>query len=155
VQTDAAINPGNSGGPLVNLNRELVGVNTAVRTIDSGGTRIIQGQGYAIGVDRVRDITDDLREGESIGWTGLGLESSLLQEGAPPGLIVTGAVPGTPAEEAFGDVGQVLVTSIDDVRMDGSLVAYCRAAEDKDEGDEATFTVTDGAQTASVRVEFE
>ena len=155
VQTDAAINPGNSGGPLVDLERELVGVNTAVRTLDSGGQRIIQGQGYAIGVDRVREVTEELREGESLAWTGLGLESSLTQQNLPPGLIVTGAAPGTPAEEAFGDVGQVLVTSIDGVQMDGSLVAYCRAVEDKEEGDSAQFTVTDGTQTATINVEFE
>ncbi|MEX2193964.1 MAG: trypsin-like peptidase domain-containing protein [Thermoleophilaceae bacterium] len=154
VQTDAAINPGNSGGPLVDGQGRLVGVNTAVRTLDSGGQRIIQGQGYAIGVDRVREITEDLREGDSIAWTGLGLVSSLTQPNAPTGLIVAGAVPGTAAEDALGDA-QVVVTAIDGTPMDGSLVRYCDAVGDRDSGDEAVFTVTDGSQSAQVRVPFE
>ena len=54
VQTDAVINPGNSGGPLVTLEGELVGVNSAGLT--QFGNRPIQGQGYSIGVDRVREV---------------------------------------------------------------------------------------------------
>jgi S1-C subfamily serine protease len=153
VQTDAAINPGNSGGPLVNFDKKLVGVNTAVRTIDSGGTRIIQGQGYAIGVDRVREVVSDLREGQSMGWTGLGLVSSLTEEGVPPGLLVTNVAPGTPNSDTFGDA-TVLVQAIDGKEMDGTLVAYCDAVKDKRGGDEATFRVTDGQQTLDVPVKF-
>ena len=59
IQTDAAINPGNSGGPLVNLDGELVGVNT-FKTVASG----IEGQFYAIGVDRVKLIAPELRAGQ-------------------------------------------------------------------------------------------
>jgi putative serine protease PepD len=59
VQTDAAINPGNSGGPLVNHQKELVGVNSAVRLQNEGGTNI-QGQNYAIGTDRVKQIVPEL-----------------------------------------------------------------------------------------------
>ena len=71
VQTDAAINPGNSGGPLVDLEARLVGVSSAGRTLASDG-RVIQGQSYAIGVDRVKQVVSILRTGRSIGWTGLG-----------------------------------------------------------------------------------
>ncbi|HWH43908.1 MAG TPA: trypsin-like peptidase domain-containing protein, partial [Thermoleophilaceae bacterium] len=155
IQTDAAINPGNSGGPLVNLDSELVGVNTAVRTVDSQGARIIQGQGYAIGVDRVEQIVPDLADGDSIGWTGAGLESSLTREGVPPGLLVTSAAEGTPAAEAFGDAGPLLVTAIDARPMDGTLAAYCAAAGRGERGDTAIFTVSDGTQAARVRVGFE
>jgi len=64
VQTDAAINPGNSGGPLVNHKKELVGVNSAGRQQNEGGTAI-QGQNYAIGTDRVKEIVPQLIQSKS------------------------------------------------------------------------------------------
>ena len=71
VQTDAAINPGNSGGPLVRVSdKRLVGVNSASRT-ESADARTIQGQGYAVGVDRVKEVVPELRAGRSMGWTGM------------------------------------------------------------------------------------
>ncbi|MEV0721035.1 trypsin-like serine protease, partial [Asanoa sp. NPDC050611] len=51
IQTDASINPGNSGGPLVNARGEVVGVNTAIATLEGGGNI---GIGFAIPVERAR-----------------------------------------------------------------------------------------------------
>jgi putative serine protease PepD len=57
VQTDAAINPGNSGGPLVNARGEVVGVNTAIATLDGGGSI---GIGFAVPIDRARQVAATL-----------------------------------------------------------------------------------------------
>ena len=59
IQTDASINPGNSGGALVNLRGELIGINTAI--LASGGTGNV-GIGFAIPINMVREITDQLIE---------------------------------------------------------------------------------------------
>ncbi len=59
IQTDASINPGNSGGALVNLRGELVGINTAI--LASGGTGNV-GIGFAIPINMVRELTDQLIE---------------------------------------------------------------------------------------------
>ena len=57
VQTDAAINPGNSGGPLVNARGEVVGVNTAIATLDGGGSI---GIGFAVPIDRAQQVAAGL-----------------------------------------------------------------------------------------------
>ena len=106
IQTDAAINPGNSGGPLVNFSSRLIGMDTA--GLDRADGRTIQGQGYAIGVDRIKQVMARLRRGKSMGFTGFGIDpvppSELEAAGLPPGLHTVEAVTGSPADRAgFGD----------------------------------------------------
>ncbi|MBM2619610.1 trypsin-like peptidase domain-containing protein [Actinoplanes sp. LDG1-06] len=57
VQTDASINPGNSGGPLVNARGEVIGVNTAIATMEGGGSI---GIGFAVPIERARQVADSL-----------------------------------------------------------------------------------------------
>ena len=57
VQTDASINPGNSGGPLVNARGEVIGVNTAIATLEGGGSI---GIGFAVPIARARQVADNL-----------------------------------------------------------------------------------------------
>jgi S1-C subfamily serine protease len=57
VQTDASINPGNSGGPLVNARGEVVGVNTAIATLEGGGSI---GIGFAVPIERARQVASSL-----------------------------------------------------------------------------------------------
>ena len=68
IQTDAAINPGNSGGPLVNANGEVVGINTMIFS-NTGGS---QGLGFAIPINRVKRVVDEiLRHGKRLNpWMG-------------------------------------------------------------------------------------
>ncbi|HEX2030669.1 MAG TPA: trypsin-like peptidase domain-containing protein [Actinomycetota bacterium] len=161
IQTDAAINPGNSGGPMVNLDAELVGVNSAGITLLGG--RIIQGQGYAIGVDRVRQIVPLLSQRRSLGWTGMGLENpdpndpaahlSSLGLPAVPGLIVQIAVPGSPAAAAGFGQRPALITAVNGTEMDGSLPTYCEVVDNAERGQTATFTVVEAGSNQATEVE--
>ncbi|MBN1530142.1 MAG: trypsin-like peptidase domain-containing protein [Thermoleophilaceae bacterium] len=130
IQTDAAINPGNSGGPLLDLDGRVIGVTSAGRTINPEG-RIVQGQNYAIGVDRVREIADRLRTGRSIGWTGASFRyltpAELRRRGLPAGIPITGAAPGTPAARAR--LGGSLLVAVDGRPVGNSLAGYCDALE--------------------------
>jgi S1-C subfamily serine protease len=162
IQTDAAINPGNSGGPLVNANSELVGVNSAGITLL--GERIIQGQGYAIGVDRVKEIIPTLTSGESLAWTGMGFayptsEQQLTDAGFPPipGLVVTHAVPGTEAEGAGFGAALALIVGVNGQEIDNTLPSYCEAVGEARSGDAATFSVIEqgSQQPRDVEVRFE
>lgn len=74
IQTDAAINPGNSGGPLLNLDGEVIGVNTAIES-RSGG---FAGIGYAVPVDTVRGVVPDLIENGEVAHPWLGISGRTL-----------------------------------------------------------------------------
>jgi serine protease Do len=116
IQTDAAINRGNSGGPLVNALGEVIGINTAV----AGGEA--QNIGFAISIDAVRPLLDELESGsgEFVGIAFLGvqsvdpeeLNSSVLAnlgiEGEEGAVVVT-VFPGTAAEEAGIEEGDLIV----------------------------------------------
>jgi len=143
IQTDAAINPGSSGGPLLDLEGRLVGVNSAGRTLTPDG-RIVQGQNYAIGVDRVREITAVLRTGKSIGWAGASFAyltpAELAERGLTTGLVIEGVAPGSAAERAgLGNDGDLLV-SVDGKPVDNSLASYCDAVDGL-RGDSVTFSM--------------
>jgi S1-C subfamily serine protease len=157
VQTDAALGPGNSGGPLVGAGGRLVGINTILFTgsADQPGSD----QGYAIGVDTVRDVLSDFREGRSRAWFGAGLLTPppgiLRRQGLPPGMLVTGAQDGTTAERLR--LEEVLLTAVDGRRVRSSLASYCKAVGDVQSGDELDMTVLTGpgGKRQTVSVEFD
>jgi S1-C subfamily serine protease len=155
IQTDTAINPGNSGGPLVDRQGRLVGVNSAGVTSRRG--RIIQGQNYAVGVDRVKELIPDLTAGRSQFWVGIGLDyvpeppstSSITQ----PGFLVDNIVPGSPASNGFPKPGYVV--AINGQGLDGTLRSYCSTIRNGP-SDAATFSVisSPGAPPQDLRVPF-
>jgi len=108
IQTDAAINPGNSGGALVNLNGEVVGINTAI----VGPANI--GIGFAIPVNLARDIMDQLIAHGEIKRGQLGVSiQDLTPEMAKSlnvagGAVVTEVVAGSPADKAGIKAGDVI-----------------------------------------------
>jgi len=101
IQTDASINPGNSGGPLLNMNGEVVGINTAI--VAQG-----QGIGFAIPVNLAQGIVAQLKDNGSVtrGWLGVGIQD-LTPELAEyygfkdkKGVLVSQVFKGDPAEKA-------------------------------------------------------
>ncbi len=144
VQTDAAINPGSSGGPLLDLEGRLIGVNSAGRTLAADG-RIIQGQNYAIGVDRVREITSILRTGRSIGWSGISFDyaarSNQRQLDSQAGLAAGGAVPGTGAARAGLDQEGTVILAVNGLELGNTLSSYCDAVGGLESGEPVRFTV--------------
>ncbi|MGA1825905.1 MAG: DegQ family serine endoprotease [bacterium] len=110
IQTDASINPGNSGGPLFNIKGEVVGINTAI--VAEG-----QGIGFAIPINMVKDVLDDLKKEGKIkrGWLGL-----MIQKITPDlaksfgleknnGALVSEVVKGGPAEKSGIKRGDVII----------------------------------------------
>jgi serine protease Do len=106
LQTNAAINPGNSGGPLINLRGEVVGINTAI--ISSSGTSA--GVGFAIPSNAARTALESLlKQGRIIrGYLGVQMRVSQPGQLLDEGVIVDEIVPGSPAEDAHLQKGDVI-----------------------------------------------
>lgn len=115
IQTDASINPGNSGGPLVNLQGEVIGINTAILTTSGGSIGI----GFAIPINRAREIMQKMieedREIERRPWLGIsGITvteelARVLNLPVKEGAMVVEVVPGSPADRAGLRAGEVQV----------------------------------------------
>jgi len=128
IQTDAAINPGNSGGPLVNLDGEIVGINTAIAS-SSGG---YQGIGFAIPSNRAQWITEELIEHGRVRRAYLGIrigdvDAEVAREMKIPvrsGVVVIDVMDDSPAEKAGIEAGDVLL------EIAGQRVRSSRALQD-------------------------
>ncbi len=156
IQTDAAINPGNSGGALVNMNGELVGVNSAIASMGGGGGPDSAGAqsgsiglGFAIPADQAKRISDELISNGSVTHASLGVQ--LTQDPGAHGAAVADVVADGPAAAA-GLPSGVVITKIDDRPIDGAdaLVAAVRS---KAPGDNVTLTYMDeSGASQTVRV---
>src|SRR6202140_1442472 len=109
LQTNAAINPGNSGGPLINLRGEVIGINVAIIS-RSGGS---QGIGFAIPSNTVRTALESLLKKGRIIRGYLGIQMRVPRAGQPAlsrgePVVVDEIVPGSPAEEAHFQKGDVI-----------------------------------------------
>jgi serine protease Do len=112
LQTDAAINPGNSGGPLVNLAGQVIGINTAIAT----GRGVSDGVGFAIPSNTARKIYNSIVTNGSVRRGAIGVsflnvknEAVLRSLGADHGVVVDNVEPGSPAERAGIQRGDVIV----------------------------------------------
>ncbi|MBU1052959.1 MAG: DegQ family serine endoprotease [Proteobacteria bacterium] len=120
IQTDASINPGNSGGPLLNMNGEVIGINTI---IIAGG----QGIGFAIPINLAGGIVDQLKKYGDVtrGWLGVTIQdlpadiSEYLGIEDGKGVLVSDVIPGDPADKA-GIRSKDIITEINDQKIDSS-----------------------------------
>jgi serine protease Do len=114
IQTDASINPGNSGGPLINMQGEVVGVNTAIFSQNGGNIGI----GFAIPIDLAKKVVDQLRKNGRVvrGWLGVRVQEAAPQVAAflgtrRPGAVaqVTEVTEDSPAAEAGIKPGDLIL----------------------------------------------
>ncbi len=112
IQTDALVNPGNSGGPLVNLEGEVIGMNSAI-------VATAHKIGFAIPIDLIQGVLPDLEgQGRIVrGWVGVQVQrltpelADSLGIEVSQGVLVTGTFPGSPAEQAQLLVEDVILAS--------------------------------------------
>ncbi|MCF8035620.1 MAG: DegQ family serine endoprotease [Desulfobacteraceae bacterium] len=150
IQTDASINPGNSGGPLLNMNGEVIGINTAI--VAAG-----QGIGFAIPSDLASDIISQLKQSGEVtrGWLGVGIQelNPELREyyDVDQGVLVTQVFAGDPAAEAGIKPNDIITAingkSVDSPRELSKLVADIQPGEEAKirfvrDGKTKTATVT-------------
>jgi len=120
LQTDAAINPGNSGGPLVNMDGQVIGINSAILVGGGGmslGARGNDGVGFAIPIDLASSVADNLVKNGKVKRSRVGLALAPLdlalakQLGVDPktkGVLVSDVLKGSPAEKAGLKTGDVI-----------------------------------------------
>ena len=148
IQTDAAINPGNSGGPLVNMQGQVIGINSAIYSPQGGGGGEQAGSvgiGFAIPINQARRTADEIVKTGKATQTILGVTVRDNQDG---GALIVDVTSGGPGEQA-GLKPNDVVTKLDDRRIDTSdaLVAAVRAHKP---GDKVRLELGNGSRTVDV-----
>ncbi|KUI12718.1 peptidase S1 [Mycolicibacterium acapulense] len=143
IQTDAAINPGNSGGALVNMNGELIGVNSAIATLGADAGPQAQsgsiGLGFAIPVDQAKRIADELIKNGTAAHASLGVQVG--NDASIDGARIVEVTDGG-AAAAAGLPSGVVVTKVDD-RVIGSADALVAAIRSRAPGEKVTLSYLD------------
>ena len=119
IQTDVSINPGNSGGPLINMNGEVIGINTAI--IQSA-----QGLGFAVPVNMLKNIIPKLKQGKvTRGWIGVTLQpldeklAKSFGLNDTKGVLIADVSPGEPGDKAGLKAGDIVI-AVDGKKADDS-----------------------------------
>jgi putative serine protease PepD len=151
IQTDAAINPGNSGGPLVDAQGQVVGINSAIASLNESSTGSQAGSiglGFAIPVDEAMRVAREIESGSPVSHAELGVSAS--DSPNPAGARIGDVSPGSAAGTAGLRSGDV-VTRIDGQVIDSAdgLVAAVRTLAP---GDVVTLTYVRDGSTHTTRV---
>ncbi|WP_216209842.1 S1C family serine protease [Amycolatopsis aidingensis] len=148
IQTDAAINPGNSGGPLVNMAGQVIGINSAIYSPQSGsgglpGQRSEGGNvgiGFAIPIDQARRTAEQIMDTGTAKQTYIGAG---VKDSPSGGALLAEITPGSPAEKAGLKAGDVITKMGDRAIEDANtLVAAVRT---RAPGEKVTFTLADNS----------
>ena len=159
IQVDAAINPGNSGGPLVNLQGQVVGINTAI----ASRTKQFSGIGFAIPSDQAKHVYESIKENGKVtrGWLGVGIAdvndprveplAKAAGFGGDSGVFVSQTFRGTPASG-------ILQPSDVITKIDGETVANSRDLRNQiantDPGKTIVMTVVRNGKEQKVNVKL-
>ena len=150
IQTDAAINSGNSGGPLFNMKGEVVGITTAKYSGESSSGATIEGIGFAIPIDDVYDLIDDLITEGYVRSAYLGVMVSEMNAeaaayyGYPVGAYVQEVTPGYCAEAA-GLQAEDIIVALGTHKVKG-LSDLTRILRNMEPGETTTITVWRGGE---------
>ncbi|HEY3441523.1 MAG TPA: Do family serine endopeptidase [Paludibaculum sp.] len=158
IQTDAAINPGNSGGPLVNINGEVIGINTMIAT-QSGG---YQGIGFALPMNTAAKVYNQVIQNGRVARGSIGIsfprdqgkmENTLKALGFKHGVIIESVTKGGPAEKA-GIQGDDVVLALNGkpVKDGDDLVSR---VSDMPLGSDATISIDRDGKTVEKKVTIE
>jgi S1-C subfamily serine protease len=157
IQTDAPINPGNSGGPLVNLQGEVIGINTLAVVQAEPGVPA-SAVGFAIAINTAKPIADTLISTGHVTYAYLGIAtfanspSVAARFGLPdkPGMIVTQLDPNGPAAKAGVKVGDVITAANNQPLTDESELY--RVLQGHKPGDTITLSISRGTQELQIPV---
>jgi S1-C subfamily serine protease len=151
IQIDASINPGNSGGPLLNINGDLIGINTAIYAK-------AQGIGFAIPINKAKKIISDLIQfGEVIQtWIGISVQNldkklaGYLTVPGKTGVMVKAIEPGSPAIDAGLKEGDIIL-AIGNKKI-ASVPDYWSVKKTYAAGDTLNVQIWRGGKTETVRI---
>jgi S1-C subfamily serine protease len=157
IQTDAAINPGNSGGPLVNIDGEVIGINTLVAGAAAEGIQA-QGIGFAISINHAKRIADALEANGRVEHAYLGVSyvalnpaiAAQLGSSETQGAAVLAVDPGSPAAQAGLSRGDI-ITKVNGNEISGESDLAVQIDSNKP-GDTVTLTVSRQGTEREVRV---
>ena len=156
IQHDAAINPGNSGGALLNLDGELIGINTAIAT--DGYSKSNAGVGFAIPINQARRVIEDLLNDGSVsrGWLGVQIQNidqaiaDALNLENKNGALIISIIPDSPAGNSGLQEDDIII-KVDNKEIDNDR-ELMKAISSKHPGDFTNFTIIRGDEKIRVSV---
>ena len=156
IQHDAAINPGNSGGALLNLDGELIGINTAIAT--DGYSKSNAGVGFAIPINQARRVIEDLLNDGSVsrGWLGVQIQNidqaiaDALNLENKNGALIVSIIPDSPAGNSGLQEDDIII-KVDNQEIDNDR-ELMKAISSKHPGDFTNFTIIRGDERVRVSV---